>query len=295
MDIKDTREKIELNRTGISTEDNFQLNLLYLIPVCTPKAVIQFNSGTVTNKEFYLKLATFLCESGYIVVLYDYRGVGESRPKSLKGFQASISDWGAKDAYTVLEWIKVTFPKNEIHLLAHSMGGQLLGLMSNWKDLSKIILLATSSGNFNKFAPKYRWKIKYPSILLFPIFLKHLGYIPKIMGTGSDWPSGVAKDWLSNSRNNGIMSDYQKNKTGKTFYEEIDKEIEAWYFQDDHMSTPSTIEDIHLTYPNAIISTTLFKPNDLELKRIGHFGIFKSFSKTNLWTLLVSLINNEKE
>ena len=107
----------------IACEDGQQLGALVLQhPDQVVKAVIQFHSGTVVKKEYYLKYAKYLCDLGFIVVLFDYRGVGGSRPKSLRGFKASISDWGRKDAPAVLNWIKQTYPGLPIYLFAHSMG-----------------------------------------------------------------------------------------------------------------------------------------------------------------------------
>jgi predicted alpha/beta hydrolase len=35
-----------------------------------------------------------LTECGYFTLTYDYRGIGNSKPESLKGFQANLEDWG---------------------------------------------------------------------------------------------------------------------------------------------------------------------------------------------------------
>ncbi|MFT4568037.1 MAG: putative alpha/beta hydrolase [Saprospiraceae bacterium] len=86
------------------------------------KAIIQFHSGTVIKKEFYLKYAQFLADVGYVVILFDYRGVGESRSQSLKNSIASISSWRIADAPAVTDWIIKKYPNFRLLLLAHSMG-----------------------------------------------------------------------------------------------------------------------------------------------------------------------------
>lgn len=35
--------------------------------------------GTGIKKEFYLNFSRYLCEAGFAVCLFDYRGIGESR------------------------------------------------------------------------------------------------------------------------------------------------------------------------------------------------------------------------
>lgn len=276
----------------ISAQDGYKIKALVLTPITpNPKAVIQFHSGTVTKKEFYLKLANYLVDQKYIVVLFDYRGVGESKPKNLRGFEMSISDWGRDDANSVTEWIKNEYPNQAVHLLAHSMGGQIYGLMQNWKIFEKVILLTTSSGNFNKFSPiSYKLKVKWPALLLFPLLIKIYGYIPKRYGVGEDWPKGVAQDWIKNSKINGLMPVYLNAKVSQSYYQQIDKEITAWYFPDDSMSTPETIKELALSYPNARLKIQIIQPVEVGLEKVGHFGLFKSKAKDRLWPMLVEEI-----
>lgn len=278
-----------MNKISIITEDGFSITTLVLTPTSKkPKAVIQFHSGTVTKKEFYLKLAKYLVKQNYIVVLFDYRGVGESKPKSLKGFDMTIADWGQYDAPAITSWIKNNYPSLKIFLVAHSMGGQIYGMMKNWEDFDRVLFLTTSSGNFNKFSPKsYQWKIKWPSILLFPILYRIYGYIPGKFGVGEDWPMGVAIDWSNNSKTNGLMPEYLHQKAGLSFYKKINKEIRAWYFPDDKMSTPDTINELALSYPNADLTISTIYPVEVNLPYIGHFGLFKSTAEEQLWPRLI--------
>ena len=276
----------------IDTQDGYKITTLVLTPKSSsPKAVIQFHSGTVTKKEFYLKLANYLTEQNYIVVLFDYRGVGESKPKSLKGFEMSIADWGIHDANSVTTWIKNEYPHLKIHLLAHSMGGQIYGLMDGWDIFDKVIMLTTSSGNFNKFAPKtYKWKVKLPAKILFPLLNKIFGYVPGKFGVGEDWPKGVAQDWIKNSNENGLMPNYLHRKVSQSYYQNIDKNITAWYFLDDPMSTPETIKELALSYPKAILNIKTIHPSEVGLEKIGHFGLFKNKAENRLWPMLIEEI-----
>ncbi len=47
--------------------------------------------------RFYARYATALAEAGFGAVTYDYRGIGASRPASLRGFPATITDWAVLD------------------------------------------------------------------------------------------------------------------------------------------------------------------------------------------------------
>ncbi len=278
-----------MKKVIITTEDDYNITTLILTPKSSsPKAVIQFHSGTVTKKEFYFKLANYLTDQNYIVVLFDYRGVGESKPKSLKNFEMSISDWGEYDSSSVTSWIINEYPHLKIHLLAHSMGGQIYGLMHHWNAFDKVIMLTTSSGNFNKFTPNtYKWKVKWTAIMLFPLILKIFNYLPGKYGVGDDWPKGVAQDWIKNSKENGLMPNFLHQKVSKSYYHSIDKKITAWYFPDDPMSTPETIKELALSYPKAELNIKTIHPSDVELSSIGHLGLFKNKAKERLWPMLV--------
>jgi len=282
---------LAIDNVSIRADDGLELAATIVSPQSPPQAVIQFHAGTVIRKEFYFKFATYLAECDYVVVLFDYRGVGGSRPAHLKGFQAAISDWGEKDAPAVTAWIKRQYPDLSIYLFAHSMGGQLIGLMYNWSLFEKITVVASSSGNWHNFKPSYYRRVKWSTELSFSINLRLLGYVPGRFGLGQDWPKGVAKDWWYNSRQNGLMADYMDKKCENTYYREIDKGIAAYFISDDHMATPRTIPNYARSYPNANVITHLIEPSSYDFEEIGHFGLFKEWSKGKLWDDVISSLS----
>lgn len=279
---------IENNYLKIKCSDGQELDALVLVPEQRlTKAVVQFHSGTVVKKEYYLKYGQYLCDLGFVVVLFDYRGVGGSRPKSLRGFSASISDWGCKDAPAILNWIKDTYKDLPTYLFAHSMGGQILGLMPNWNLFDKIIFLASSSGNWNNFEKTYQNKIKRSSNLFFPFVLPLFGYAPGRFGLGEDWPKGVTQDWWYNSRNNGLMAEYMQSKYSNTYYKNINSSIRAIFLADDHMATARTVPNIRKSYPSAEVIVDVIRPEQFDLDKIGHFGLFKDWTRGELWDYVV--------
>jgi predicted alpha/beta hydrolase len=53
------------------------------------------NSATSVRCRYYSRFASFLFGEGFDVITYDYRGIGESRPVSLRGFDAGWIDMQA--------------------------------------------------------------------------------------------------------------------------------------------------------------------------------------------------------
>ena len=144
-------------------------------------------------------------------------------------------------------------------------------------------MVASSSGNWHNFEKTYRIKISTMTRLFFPIVLGVLGYVPARFGLGFDWPKGVAKDWSECSKRNMLMADYFRSKSHDTFYEDIDKKITAFFMPDDHMATPKTIPNFQRSYPHAKVEVENLETSIYDLKSIGHFGIFKDWTRGNLW------------
>jgi predicted alpha/beta hydrolase len=90
-----------------------------------PVAII--NPATSVRCRYYSRFAVFLFDHGFDVIAYDYRGIGESRPATLRGFQASWIDWGRLDFEAVLLHAERSFRGQPIYVVAHSIGGFVFG------------------------------------------------------------------------------------------------------------------------------------------------------------------------
>jgi predicted alpha/beta hydrolase len=87
-----------------------------------PDAVALIKAGAGIGSGYYDRFARFLAESGVPTLVYDYCGIGKSRPRSLRGFAGSVEDWGSKDCTAALEWIGKRFPGAR-RVIGHSIGG----------------------------------------------------------------------------------------------------------------------------------------------------------------------------
>src|SRR6185369_11156839 len=54
-------------------------------------------SALGVKRRYYDAFAQAANQRGFTVLTFDYRGIGESRPSSLRGFDANMRDWGAID------------------------------------------------------------------------------------------------------------------------------------------------------------------------------------------------------
>ena len=86
-----------------------------------------FTAGWVIRAARYRRFASFLAASGIPTLLYDYRGIGASRPRSLVGFRAGVEDWAEYDCAGAIVWLRSRYPDAEMVAIAHSFGALLVG------------------------------------------------------------------------------------------------------------------------------------------------------------------------
>ena len=83
------------------------------------RPVVIINPATSVHSRYYSHFANYLYANGFDVVTYDYRGIGNSRPESLRGFDASWIDWGTQDFEGILRFVATRFRGQPIHVVAH--------------------------------------------------------------------------------------------------------------------------------------------------------------------------------
>lgn len=278
---------MEISEIRIPALDSFELGALILKPSGESKGVIQFHPGTVTKKEFYQPFCEYLADMGYTVILFDYRGIGQSRPSSLKNFQAKITDWGALDMAGVLDWANENFPDQKKYIVAHSMGGQVLGLMNNHKSVDGIVTIASSYGNWKN----YTGMNKYVSGIMWLTYMalapKICGYLPlKSIDKGEDLPKGVSGELWSWCIGNKCHSEIMDKKNITHYYNEIDKPFKAYFIEDDNIATKKVIPHYESDFNNARLDIEIIKPEEVGVAKIGHYGFFKEKFKDTLWSNL---------
>src|SRR3712207_8056259 len=59
--------------------------------------VVLIAPATGVKRRLYRPFSEFLAAGGFGVVTWDWRGTGDSRPASLRGFEATMRQWGERD------------------------------------------------------------------------------------------------------------------------------------------------------------------------------------------------------
>lgn len=96
------------------------------------------------QQRFYRRFAEFAAARGFDVLTLDYRGMGESMPHSLKGFEMSYLDWAYQDLAAVVD--SVSGEGLPIYWVGHSFGGHAIGLLPNHKHLTACYSFGSAAG-----------------------------------------------------------------------------------------------------------------------------------------------------
>ena len=256
-----------------------------------PKGIVAINAGTCVDQKFYSRFAHWLAQQNYDVLTYDYRGVGASAPDNLKGFKASIVDWGRLDIPTVIDWMLEKYPTNRRYLIGHSMGGQIIGLADNINQIDKVVAFVPSYGNWQNNAKKGRWKMGLQWATLFPLTVLRNGYFPASrMSMGNDWPKGVTWDWWSWGIRRLPHYKIMDNRGIPHFYQKVNIPIKAYFTTDDLIASKRCIPHYKLDFANADLKVVILNPSDYGLEKIAHMGMFSPKS-LRIWEDILANFN----
>ncbi|MEO7991187.1 MAG: alpha/beta fold hydrolase [Chryseolinea sp.] len=281
------------SKIQIPSRDGLLLDSILLEAESNPKGVVQLAGGTGIKKEFYLNFARYLCEQGYHVLLFDYRGIGGSKPKSLRGFKALNHEWGQKDMAAILDWLTQRYNNLPTFLIGHSAGGQQLGMMDNHHRFSKALLISCSTGYWKWLSSPYKYFTLFIWQGLAPIMLSTVGYLPASwFGLGEDLPKGVAAEWRSWCMNQQYFGKYFGTTIQKQFYSEVKIPLHFLFPEDDTIATDRTVQSLRGFYSEAFTSVEKIMLEDHKLRKIGHLGFFSRKVKEKLWNKALIFLAN---
>ena len=287
----DAAANVDTYSLTIMTDRNQTLAATVYRPSDAVKTAIMIAPATGIKRQFYHNFATYLAEHGFGVLTFDNEGIGESLTTDLAKCDASLISWGRHDMPAVLDALQDEFADAVYHLIGHSAGGQLIGLMPNYNMLASVFNVACSSGRIKNMAMPYKAKAMFFMDALIPIANLALGYTPSDkMGMGEPLPRGVARQWRKWCNGAG----YIKTAFGKSihthFYDEISMPSLWLGFSDDDIANSENMDDMIRVFTRMPIEKRFLDPKDFGVSSIGHMRYFSS--KTNaqapaLWQMAV--------
>ena len=236
------------------------------------------------RQDYYAPFARWLAGQGWRVTTFDYRGHGLSLPEgcSLREVDADLFDW-ASDYEAVVDHAHAALPQAPLYLLGHSLGAQLPGLLGNAHKVSGLLSVAAGSGYWRENAPQLKRMVLYFWWVLVPLATRLCGYFPgRRLRKVGDLPRGVILQW----RRWCLDPQYSVGAEGEAVrqrYASVRFPVLALSFTDDELMTLRGTHSLVDLYANAQREVRRIAPADLALRRIGHFGPFRSDQETVLW------------
>lgn len=267
-----TRETAEVR---ITAEDGFEL-AASAYAAAEPAAAVVVAPATGVRRRLYEPMARFLAERGLAVVVPDWRGTGGSRPRTLRGFRATMREWAELDLTAAIEWAEREWPGKPLVVLGHSFGGQGIGLSPAAPRLRAIVTVAAQNGWFGHWGRGRRARYAALWHVAMPALTHAFGYFPaRRLGAGEDLPRGVALEWASWCRRPEYIGDWAG-------HEGLRVPMLAWSFEDDDYAPRAAVDALHTRYSGAAVERRHMSLREAGVERIGHFGFFRPGLPT-LW------------
>jgi predicted alpha/beta hydrolase len=236
------------------------------------------NAATSVRCRYYSRFADYLFAQGCDVLTYDYRGIGESRPASLRGFQASWSDWGG--------WISKPCwrMRQSISRSASGRGGAQFrrlrsGAGPSAGQVRRVVMVGAQFAYWRDYAVDQRWQLLGKWHVVMPLLTRVFGYFPgKRLGWLEDTPSGVVHDWTTRTH---VTSIAPARALATLPFAQVRAATLAISLTDDPFGTVAATERL-LGYLQACPHLRM-APVDISVEEIGHFAFFHDRFRESLW------------
>jgi predicted alpha/beta hydrolase len=258
-----------------------------------PRGAVLIGGAMGVRQDYYAPFARWLAGQGFVVASFDYRGVGESRPagRSLRGFDADLYDW-ARDTDTVIAALLREAPGAPLHVIGHSLGAQLPGMLEHRDRIAGLVSVAAGSGYWRDNAPQLRRTVLYFWHVVVPLATALFGYFPgKRIGKVGDLPRGVILQW----RRWCMHPRYHVGAEGPALGERFAAArfpVVALSITDDELMTERGTHALVGLYANAPRRVERIAPHEVQARRIGHFGFFREQFAPTLWQRAAELLHS---
>jgi len=267
----------------INCADKIQLAATSYTPIQGMKGAIIMAPATGIKRQFYANFASHLAENGYGVITFDNRGIGESLIGTIKHCDVSLQCWGEKDLPAVFEQLKQIFPDTRYHLIGHSAGGQLVGLMPNASEFSSIFNFACSSGCLKNMPFQHKFKAHFFMNFFIPLSNSLFGHTKsQWIGMGEPLPKNVAKQWQAWCNGSGYVKTAFGQTVHKHFYNELETPSMWVNACDDFIANNENTDDMISVFKKLPANKLTISAMDHGLDEIGHMKFFSRKSKV-LW------------
>ncbi|HMV00565.1 MAG TPA: alpha/beta fold hydrolase [Rhodocyclaceae bacterium] len=286
-------DRLHLDQAAVATvcltaNDGVELvGHLWLPTAVEQIGTLVVNPATAVKAGYYHRFARYLARQGYAVLTYDYRSIGASRqrhPRATRGIDKYA--WGAYDCDAALRWARQAFPDLPLDVVAHSIGGLLVGLAAHGKHVRRCLTVGAQYAYWPDYAADRRRWMWLRWHVLMPLVTAILGYFPaRRLGWHEDIPAGVAYEWAF--RTARLEDSYahllRRGDDPLRHFPAMTGEILAIGLSDDPFGTPAALDRLLGYYCGAKRTRIEIRPGAVGAGAIGHFAYFHDRFEATLW------------
>ncbi|MBB5372452.1 alpha/beta hydrolase family protein [Acidocella aromatica] len=242
------------------------------------------NPATGVLARYYHRYAAYLAANGFDVLTYDYRGIGASRPESLRGCRYRWQDWGTQDFDAALRYAAAEAPGARLLVVGHSIGGYLPGLSPHARQITRLLTVGGQYGYWRDYDRAKRAGLFFKWNIAMPALTALYGYFPgKRLGWLEDLPAGVVSEWSFRRARMELAHRPEERAEILARFAAVTAPILAVTLTDDEFATPRAIARTLRYYRNAAREAVRLRPDDLGHENIGHFGLFHARHAADFW------------
>ncbi len=272
--------------TTVAAPDGYTLAATRFDAGDTAAATVLIGGAMGVAQRYYAPFAQWLATQGYTTLTFDYRGIAKSAPKSLRGFDATVTDWATLDCVAMID--AAAAGGKPVIWLGHSLGGQILPMVPNAHKISRMVMVAAGNGHWRYHEPRMMLTTALLWFVIAPTAIAIAGYFPgRRLRMVGDLPAGVMRQW----RRWCLHPRYCVGVEGlESEYAAFDAPIRALSFTDDEFMSARNTDELYALYTGTAVDATRVAPRDAGLSRIGHFGFFRQDYEQALWPRTLDLI-----
>lgn len=221
--------------------------------------------------RFYGRFAAHLAASGFEVLTFDPRGMGDSIEGHVRDESASLTDWVELDYRAALRWL---LEQPGPHLaVGHSLGGQLLGILDEMSHLDGLYAVGAQLAYWRRYPSPTRYGMLAAFRVLMPTLARTVGYLPGWSGFGENVPRNVILEWCSWLTSPGYLLDHVEDAASRLARTQTP--VVMLGFTDDTYAPPEGVEAMAACLPSSRTELRIVAPADLGLTEVGHFAAFR--------------------
>ena len=279
---------------ALKAADGFTLQATHFTATGPCKGHLIVAGATGAPQRIYQRFAQYCAEQGVDVWTLDYRGIGLSKPASLRGFEMNYLDWARLDLAALLDHVANT-ATGPIWMVGHSYGGHAFGLLPGKERIQRFATFATGAGWHGWMPWLEQLRVLFMWHILGPLIVKAKGYLAwSLLGMGEDLPRNVFLQWRHWCQWPRYFFDDPEQPHFAKAFAEVAIPIRAINATDDKWAPPASRDAFMAAYSQADIEYITVAPSHIGMPSIGHMGYFRPQAKA-LWQDTLEWLTGQKQ